>query len=261
MEINKAKMVGYRVIGIKDADKEKLANHVTSSFSVEQEVKSVPETIMSASEVVSEQAQVVEPVETPVVEPAPVETPVDEATSAVEEEVQASVQEENIFDRMAKESIVDPSVSVTPVVEPTSVGVPTASIEPVMQSENVFDNTAVVTPAVPEVPDVAQNEESFDTPVVNLTSPAEFYDNINNNVKEEVIVPVNVENNVVEEKKISANLGADALTALKALIEENECLKGKIADLTEKLNIAEARTKAAETTLNAAIQRDAKTLN
>ena len=39
MEISKAKMEGYRVIGIKDTDKEKLANHNQSSFSVEQEVK------------------------------------------------------------------------------------------------------------------------------------------------------------------------------------------------------------------------------
>lgn len=256
MEINRAKMVGYRVIGIKDADKEKLANHVTSSFSVEQEAKPVPETVMSAPEVVSEPVQAVETVETPVAEPAPVETTAVEPTPAVEETAQTSVPEENIFDRMAMESVAEPSAP-TPVVEPTPVVTPTASV----QGGNVFDNPAIVKPVMPEVPEVVQNEESFDTPAVNLTSPAEFYGNINNEVKEDVAAPVNVENNVVEEKKISSNLGADALTALKALIEENESLKVKVADLTEKLNIAEARTKAAETTLNAAIQRDAKTLN
>ena len=65
------------------------------------------------------------------------------------------------------------------------------------------------------------------------------------------------------------------MSALKSLIEENESLKAensslkseneslkaKVTELAESLNIANARTKAAETTLNEAIQRDVKTLN
>lgn len=276
MEISKAKMEGYRVIGIKDTDKEKLANHNQSSFSVEQEVKpaEVPEVEVSAPETLSE------PVETPVHIEAPAATEETVVEKPAAEEVKAP-EEENIFDRIAKESVAEPTVPKTPVTleTPAALETPVVPGEPVQSVEgNIFDKPAVQE-VVQTVPKVSPKEEAFDTPAVSvLETPSEFYGLENDkNVKEELIdnAKINSAIPVKEEKQSSANLGADALSALKSLIEENESLKAensslkseneslkaKVTELAESLNIANARTKAAETTLNEAIQRDVKTLN
>lgn len=262
MEISKAKMEGYRVIGIKDTDKEKLANHNQSSFSVEQEVKpaEVPEVKVSAPETFSE------PVETPVQTEAPAATEETVVEKPAAEEVKAP-EEENIFDRIAKESVAEPTVPKTPVTLETPIAseTPVVPEEPVQSVEgNIFDNPAVQEVAQ-TVPEVSPKEGAFDTPAVSvLETPSEFYGLENDkNVKEELIdnAKINSAIPVKEEKQSSANLGADALSALKSLIEENESLKAKVTELAESLNIANARTKAAETTLNEAIQRDVKTLN
>lgn len=273
MEISKAKMEGYRVIGIKDTDKEKLANHNQSSFSVEQEVKpaEVPEVEVSAPETLSE------PVETPVQIEAPAATEETVVEKPAAEEVKAP-EEENIFDRITKESVAEPTVPKTPVTleTPAALDTPVVPGEPVQSVEgNIFDKPAVQE-VVQVVPKVSPKEEAFDTPAVSvLETPSEFYGLKND--KEELIdnAKINSAIPVKEEKQSSANLGADALSALKSLIEENESLKAensslkseneslkaKVTELAESLNIANARTKAAETTLNEAIQRDVKTLN
>lgn len=274
MEISKAKMEGYRVIGIKDTDKEKLANHVSSSFSVHQEV----EPVEIVKEKVSAPETFSEPVETPVQTEAPAASEETVVEKPAAEEVKIP-EEENIFDRIAKESAVaEQSVSEGSVTleTPAALETPVVPGEPVQSvGGNIFDNPAVqeVAQAVPEV---SPKEEVFDTPAVSaLETPSEFYGLKND--KEELIdnAKINSAIPVKEEKQSSANLGADALSALKSLIEENErlkaenstlkseneSLKAKVTELAESLNIANARTKAAETTLNEAIQRDVKTLN
>lgn len=278
MEISKAKMEGYRVIGIKDTDKEKLANHVSSSFSVQQEVEPV--------EIVKEK------VNAPETFNQPVDTPVQTEVNAVSDETMVAekpvseetkvAEEENIFDRIAKESAVaeqsEPEGSVTletPVEaeKHAEVEIPAQAVE-----GNMFDNQ-VIQEAEQTKPEVSSKEEAFDAPAVNVPeTPSEFY-GLENNVNVGEKVSDNVEVNdtipVKEEIKSNVNVGAEALSALKALIEENESLKvennnlknknedlkAKINELAESINIANARTKAAETTLNEEIQRDVKTLN
>lgn len=262
MNLNNAKLEGYRVIGIKDTDKEKLESHMAeSSFEVEPE------------------KEVVTPVETPVVETpkseeAPAVIPASEKVSTLEVpatesavvDVAPSVgvqvsesapsEDVNIFDRIAESTpVAEPAVE-TPVVEqPVKASTPVAPEAPSVPEE--------VSPI--EVASTPEPQTEADT----LSTPQQFYENMNNPVvpktPEVPSAPEKVDTKLdgVEPIKTleQSSIASDALEALKALIDENAVLKSKINELTEKLKVAEARTQAAEMALNGAIQSETRTLN
>ena len=176
------KMKGYKLIGIKDEQKNILANNVPeSSFTVEESTPKVEE---------------------PTVEDTPnvTETPKDEVSVSSEiKDVPASepVQEEtNIFDQIKAASVVEPvpEAVVTPEVSNvTPEVIPSVPVnEPVekentetvsegtpVQTEesNIFDNApAKETPVTPETskeevtPVVENSEPAFDMPAIEHTS-------------------------------------------------------------------------------------------
>lgn len=176
------KMKGYKLIGIKDEQKNILANNVPeSSFTVEESTPKVEESTIEAT-------------------PSVTETPKDEVSVSSEiKDVPASepVQEENnIFDQIKAASVVEPvpdavvtpEVSkVTPVVIPSvPVNEPvekenteTVSVGSPVQTEesNIFDNApAKETPVTPETskeevtPVVENSEPAFDMPAIEHTS-------------------------------------------------------------------------------------------
>ena len=112
MDLNNAKLEGYRVIGIKDTDKEKLESHMAeSSFEVE----------------VEPEKEVVTPVvETPKAEEAPAVIPASEPAVDVEPEV-------NTLEAPATQSAV---VDVAPSVD-AQVSEPATS-----EDVNIFDRIA-----------------------------------------------------------------------------------------------------------------------
>lgn len=171
------KMKGYKLIGIKDEQKNILANNVPeSSFTVEESTPKVEDT------------------------PNVTETPKDEVSVSSEiKDVPASepVQEENnIFDQIKAASVVEPvpDAVVTPEVSNvTPVVIPSVPVnEPVekenaetvsegssVQTEesNIFDNApAKETPVTPETskeevtPVVENSEPAFDMPAIEHTS-------------------------------------------------------------------------------------------
>lgn len=176
------KMKGYKLIGIKDEQKNILANNVPeSSFTVEESTPKVEESTIEAT-------------------PNVTETPKDEVSVSSEiKDVPASepVQEENnIFDQIKAASVVEPvpDAVVTPEVgKVTPVVIPSVPVnEPVekentetvsegspVQTEesNIFDNApAKETPVTPETskeevtPVVENSEPAFDMPAIEHTS-------------------------------------------------------------------------------------------
>lgn len=262
MNLNNAKLEGYRVIGIKDTDKEKLESHMAeSSFEVEPE------------------KEVVTPVETPVVE-----TPKSEEAPAV---IPAS-EKVNTLEAPATESaVVDvaPSVDVQ-VSEPTlredvnifdRIAESTPVAEPAVETPVVEQPVEAPTPVAPEAPSVPEEVSPIEvastpepqTEADTLSTPQQFYENMNNPVvpktPEGPSAPEKVDTKLDSVEPIKtleqSSIASDALEALKALIDENAVLKSKINELTEKLKVAEARTQAAEMALNGAIQSETRTLN
>lgn len=176
------KMKGYKLIGIKDEQKNILANNVPeSSFTVEESTPKVEESTIEDT-------------------PNVTETPKDEVSVSSEiKDVPASepVQEENnIFDQIKAASVVEPvpDAVVTPEVSKvTPVVIPSVPVnEPVekentetvsegspVQTEesNIFDNApAKETPVTPETskeevtPVVENSEPAFDMPAIEHTS-------------------------------------------------------------------------------------------
>lgn len=176
------KMKGYKLIGIKDEQKNILANNVPeSSFTVEESTPKVEESTIEAT-------------------PSVTETPKDEVSVSSEiKDVPASepVQEENnIFDQIKAASVVEPvpDAVVTPEVSKvTPVVIPSVPVnEPVekentetvsegspVQTEesNIFDNApAKETRVTPETskeevtPVVENSEPAFDMPAIEHTS-------------------------------------------------------------------------------------------
>lgn len=187
------KMKGYKLIGIKDEQKNILANNVPeSSFTVEESTPKVEESTIEDTSSVTE-------------------TPKDEVSVSSEiKDVPASepVQEENnIFDQIKAASVVEPvpDAVVTPEVSKvTPVVIPSVPVnEPVekentetvsegtpVQTEesNIFDNApAKETPVTPETskeevtPVVENSEPAFDMPTVEPTSTE-----VENNVETEI---------------------------------------------------------------------------
>lgn len=225
------KMKGYKLIGIKDEQKNILANNVPeSSFTVEESTPKVEESTIEAT-------------------PSVTETPKDEVSVSSEiKDVPASepVQEEaNIFDQIKAASVVEPvpDAVVTPEVSKvTPVVIPSVPVnEPVekentetvsegspVQAEesNIFDNApAKETPVTPETskeevtPVVENSEPAFDMPAIEHTS-------------------TEVENKV--ETEISKNDVVDACFArIKAeLMKKDQIIKEqetKIANLESEL--------------------------
>lgn len=225
------KMKGYKLIGIKDEQKNILANNVPeSSFTVEESTPKVEESTIEDT-------------------PNVTETPKDEVSVSSEiKDVPASepVQEENnIFDQIKAASVVEPvpDAVVTPEVSKvTPVVIPSVPVnEPVekenteivsegspVQTEesNIFDNApAKETPVTPETskeevtPVVENSEPAFDMPAIEHTS-------------------TEVENKV--ETEISKNDVVDACFArIKAeLMKKDQIIKEqetKIANLESEL--------------------------
>ena len=224
------KMKGYKLIGIKDEQKNILANNVPeSSFTVEESTPKVEDT------------------------PNVTETPKDEVSVSSEiKDVPASepVQEENnIFDQIKAASVVEPvpDAVVTPEVSKvTPVVIPSVPVnEPVekentetvsegtpVQTEesNIFDNApAKETPVTPET----SKEEV--TPVVENSEPAFDMPTIENTVESTI---AEVENKV--ETEISKDDVVDACFArIKAeLMKKDQIIKEqetKIANLENEL--------------------------
>ncbi len=267
MDLNNAKLEGYRVIGIKDTDKEKLRSHMAeSSFEVEVEPeKEVVTPVVETAK--AEEAPAVIPASEPAVDVEPevntLEAPATQsAVVDVAPSVDAQVSEPapsedvNIFDRIAESTpVAEPAVE-TPVVE-----------QPV-------ETPAPVAPEAPSVPEEVSPIEVASTPepqteADTLSTPQQFYENMNNPVVPETpevpSAPEKVDTKLdsVEPNKPleQSSTASDALEALKALIDENTVLKAQISELTEKLKVAEARTQAAEMALNGAIQSETRTLN
>lgn len=224
------KMKGYKLIGIKDEQKNILANNVPeSSFTVEESTPKVEDT------------------------PNVTETPKDEVSVSSEiKDVPASepIQEENnIFDQIKAASVVEPvpDAVVTPEVSKvTPVVIPSVPVnEPVekenteivsegspVQTEesNIFDNApAKETPVTPET----SKEEV--TPVVENSEPAFDMPAIENTVEPTI---AEVENKV--EAEISKDDVVDACFArIKAeLMKKDQIIKEqetKIANLESEL--------------------------
>lgn len=229
------KMKGYKLIGIKDEQKNILANNVPeSSFTVEESTPKVEESTIEAT-------------------PNVTETPKDEVSVSSEiKDVPASepVQEENnIFDQIKAASVVEPvpETVVTPEVsKATPVVIPSVPVnEPVekentetvsegtpVQTEesNIFDNApAKETPVTPET----SKEEV--TPVVENSEPAFDMPTIENTVEP---TSTEVENKV--ETEISKDDVVDACFArIKAeLMKKDQIIKEqetKIANLENEL--------------------------
>lgn len=229
------KMKGYKLIGIKDEQKNILANNVPeSSFTVEESTPKVEESTIEAT-------------------PNVTETPKDEASVSSEiKDVPASepVQEENnIFDQIKAASVVEPvpDAVVTPEVSKvTPVVIPSVPVNETVEKENteivsegtpvqteesnIFDNApAKETPVTPET----SKEEV--TPVVENSEPAFDMPAIENTVESTI---AEVENKV--ETEISKDDVVDACFArIKAeLMKKDQIIKEqetKIANLENEL--------------------------
>lgn len=229
------KMKGYKLIGIKDEQKNILANNVPeSSFTVEESTPKVEEFTIEAT-------------------PNVTETPKDEASVSSEiKDVPASepVQEENnIFDQIKAASVVEPvpDAVVTPEVSKvTPVVIPSVPVNETVEKENteivsegtpvqteesnIFDNApAKETPVTPET----SKEEV--TPVVENSEPAFDMPAIENTVEPTI---AEVENKV--ETEISKDDVVDACFArIKAeLMKKDQIIKEqetKIANLENEL--------------------------
>lgn len=151
-------LLGSRVIGIKDTDKEKFASiSLESSFTIETpsetpEVSVTPEPAVTPETIVQTPA-----------EPAPVQEPTPVVSEAKEEvkpaEAEPALESTNIFDQIAAASPAEPVVDV-PSTE-TSTPIPESANEPVV-----------------DVTSGPVSEPAFDMPEVSsekLVTPQELY--------------------------------------------------------------------------------------
>lgn len=168
-------LLGSRVIGIKDTDKEKFASiSLESSFTIETpsetpEVSVTPEPAVTSETIVQTPA-----------EPAPVQEPTPVVSEAKEEvkpaEAEPALESTNIFDQIAAASPAEPVVPVTPEV-PT---MPAIS-EPVVDVPSTETSTPIPEPANEPVVDATPgpvSEPAFDMPEVSsekLVTPQELY--------------------------------------------------------------------------------------
>lgn len=168
-------LLGSRVIGIKDTDKEKFASiSLESSFTIETpsetpEVSVTPEPAVTPETIVQTPA-----------EPAPVQQPTPVVPEAKEEvkpvEAEPALESNNIFDQIAAASPAEPVVPVTPEV----LAMPAIS-EPVVDVPSTETSTPIHEPANEPVVDVTSgpvSEPAFDMPEVSsekLVTPQELY--------------------------------------------------------------------------------------
>ena len=168
-------LLGSRVIGIKDTDKEKFASiSLESSFTIETpsetpEVSVTPEPAVTPETIVQTPA-----------EPAPVQEPTPVVSEAKEEvkpaEAEPALESTNIFDQIAAASPAEPVVPVTPEVS----AMPAIS-EPVVDVPSTETSTPIPESANEPVVDVTSgpvSEPAFDMPEVSsekLVTPQELY--------------------------------------------------------------------------------------
>ena len=168
-------LLGSRVIGIKDTDKEKFASiSLESSFTIETPSET-PEVSVTPEPAVTPEAIVQTPAE-----PAPVQQPTPVVPEAKEEvkpvETEPALESTNIFDQIAAASPAEPVVPVTPEV----LAMPAIS-EPVVDVPSTETSTPIHEPANEPVVDVTSgpvSEPAFDMPEVSsekLVTPQELY--------------------------------------------------------------------------------------
>ncbi len=168
-------LLGSRVIGIKDTDKEKFASiSLESSFTIETPSET-PEVSVTPEPAVTPEAIVQTPAE-----PAPVQQPTPVVPEAKEEvkpvEAEPALESTNIFDQIAAASPAEPVVPVTPEV----LAMPAIS-EPVVDVPSTETSTPIHEPANEPVVDVTSgpvSEPAFDMPEVSsekLVTPQELY--------------------------------------------------------------------------------------
>lgn len=169
-------LLGSRVIGIKDTDKEKFASiSLESSFTIENSSSETPEVSVDSETIADPQASTQTPVETaPVQEPTSVVPEVKEEVKPVEAE--PTEESTNIFDQIAAASPTEPVAPVTPETpvmpvnsEPVVDVTSTKTATPIPE----FANKPVVDVASEPVPDPV-----FDMPEVSsekLVTPQELY--------------------------------------------------------------------------------------
>ena len=168
-------LLGSRVIGIKDTDKEKFASiSLESSFTIETPSET-PEVSVTPEPAVTSEAIVQTPAE-----PAPVQQPTPVVPQAKEEvkpvEAEPALESNNIFDQIAAASPAEPVVPVTPEV----LAMPAIS-EPVVDVPSTETSTPIHEPANEPVVDVTSgpvSEPAFDMPEVSsekLVTPQELY--------------------------------------------------------------------------------------
>ena len=167
-------LLGSRVIGIKDTDKEKFASiSLESSFTIETpsetpEVSVTPEPAVTSETIVQTPA-----------EPAPVQEPTPVVSEAKEEvkpvEAEPALESTNIFDQIAAASPAEPVVPVTPEVSAPAIS------EPVVDVPSTETSTPIPEPANEPVVDATPgpvSEPAFDMPEVSsekLVTPQELY--------------------------------------------------------------------------------------
>ena len=169
-------LLGSRVIGIKDTDKEKFASiSLESSFTIENPSSETPEVSVASETIAAPQASTQNPVET---------APVQESTSVVPEvkeevkpvEAEPTEESTNIFDQIAAASPTEPVTSVTPEIPVMPV-----NSEPVVDVTSTETATPIPEPANEPVVDVTSEpvpEPVFDMPEVSgekLVTPQELY--------------------------------------------------------------------------------------
>ena len=164
-------LLGSRVIGIKDTDKEKFASiSLESSFTIET-TSETPEVSVTPEPAVTPETIVQTPAE-----PAPVQQPTPVVSEAKEEvkpaEAEPALESTNIFDQIAAASPAEP---VTPEVSAPAIS------EPVVDVPSTETSTPIPEPANEPVVDVTPgpvSEPAFDMPEVSsekLVTPQELY--------------------------------------------------------------------------------------
>lgn len=169
-------LLGSRVIGIKDTDKEKFASiSLESSFTIENPSSETPEVSVDSETIAAPQASTQKPVETaPVQEPTSVVPEVKKEVKPVEAE--PTEESTNIFDQIAAASPTEPVAPVTPETPVMPV-----NSEPVVDVTSTKTATPIPEPANEPVVDVASEpvpEPVFDMPEVSsekLVTPQELY--------------------------------------------------------------------------------------
>ncbi len=165
-------LLGSRVIGIKDTDKEKFASiSLESSFTIENPSSETPEVSVDSETIAAPQASAQTPVE-----PAPVQEPTSVVPEVKPVEAEPTEESTNIFDQIAAASPTEPVAPVTPETPVMPV-----NSEPVVDVTSTKTATPIPEPANEPVVDVASEpvpEPVFDMPEVSsekLVTPQELY--------------------------------------------------------------------------------------